>query len=617
MTMEHHHGGGGGPVTPLHPAVVHFPIALSVLSVGADTAGWLARHHVLAASLFATGWWTLAGAIVSAGVAILLGIFDMRRATIADDTHRRVHHHMRVGFAVFVMLAVLFGWRVVRVLGGEFSVGPAYLALGLLEVLLIAYQGWLGGELVFRYRVSVAAGEASDENHTSDATHTDGAHKMDGRVAVAEKGVSAKDSMAGMPAMAAVDSGADTSGKHDMAGMPGMAGKDDMAGMAQMENTKTPADPSAHGQRQVTRAQLVAMTVCSFLVLIAGLYAPATRYNLSLSAEQVGRAIMPPGMINTPETSADAMRDMAAVDPRLVSWRAPADARGDRPLAPRMEGDVKVFDLDASVIQWNILAWKTVTAYAINRQVPGPRLELTDGDHVRINFTNHLPDHATMHWHGLIVPNQMDGPAHITQAPVPPGGHYTYEFVVQQSGSYFYHSHMQPDRQQAFGLYGALIIKPRVANVTEKPVDIDYVVQLQEWLNRDGLTYPAMLMEGGLPNYFTINGKSYPATETIHMRVGQRVKFRIIGTNNNFIHPMHMHGGPFTVVARDGVDLSPGARFDADVINVGPGQRYDIVWPARVAGKWIFHCHIAHHTLNNNREEQGGGGLTLLVDVAP
>jgi FtsP/CotA-like multicopper oxidase with cupredoxin domain len=100
------------------------------------------------------------------------------------------------------------------------------------------------------------------------------------------------------------------------------------------------------------------------------------------------------------------------------------------------------------------------------------------------------------------------------------------------------------------------------------------------------------------------------------MRVGQTIKLRIIGTNNNFIHPMHMHGGPFTVIARDGIELG-SARFDADVVNVGPGQRFDVIWPAREPGKWIFHCHIPHHTLNNNVEEQGGGGLTLLIEVTP
>jgi FtsP/CotA-like multicopper oxidase with cupredoxin domain len=366
----------------------------------------------------------------------------------------------------------------------------------------------------------------------------------------------------------------------------------------------------------VTRAQLVTITGVTLLALLSGMFVPAAFVNLSVRAEEVRSAIMPPGMITTADTPPDAMRDMAAADPRLVTYTAPANARGDRVLAPRIENGVKVFDLDASVIRWNILPDVQVTAYAINRQVPGPRLELTEGDRVRINFTNHLPEPTTMHWHGLIVPNAMDGPGYITQLPVQPGGSYVYEYPVIQSGTYFYHSHTRPDRQQALGLYGSLIIHPKDARAEPKAT-YDYVVELQEWLKRDGLTYPAMLMEGGLPNFFTINGKAYPATDTLRMRVGETIKFRIIGTNNNFIHPMHMHGGPFTVVARDGVVLAPAARFEADVVNVGPGQRYDVIWPAREPGKWIFHCHIPHHTLNNNVEDKGAGGLTLLVEVTP
>jgi FtsP/CotA-like multicopper oxidase with cupredoxin domain len=370
------------------------------------------------------------------------------------------------------------------------------------------------------------------------------------------------------------------------------------------------------GAEAVTRPQIAALTGVTLLALLAGMFVPAAFVNLGVRAEEVRSSIMPPGMIMTPETPADAMRDMAAVDPRRVEYSAPATARGDRILAPRMENGVKVFDLDASVIRWNILPRVQVAAYAINREVPGPRLELTEGDHIRINFTNHLPEPATMHWHGLVVPNRMDGPGYITQDPVLPGGRYVYEYVVQQAGTYFYHSHTRPDRQQALGLYGALIIHPK-DSTAEPRANHDYVVQLQEWLNRDGLTYPAMLMEGGLPNYFTINGKAYPATDTLRMRVGETIKFRFIGTNNNFIHPMHMHGGPFTVVARDGVMLPLAGRFQADVINVGPGQRYDVIWPAREPGKWILHCHIPHHTLNNNVEEKGAGGLTVLVEVSP
>lgn len=129
----------------------------------------------------------------------------------------------------------------------------------------------------------------------------------------------------------------------------------------------------------------------------------------------------------------------------------------------------------------------------------------------------------------------MDGPAKITQPPVPTSGTYTYEFDVGQHGSYFYHTYDHADRQQAFGLDGALIIRPKNP-AQEAAADIEYVIQLQEWLKREWLTYPAMLMEGGLPNYFTINGKAWPATEKIQMRVRQTVKLRFIGTNNNFVH---------------------------------------------------------------------------------
>ena len=365
-----------------------------------------------------------------------------------------------------------------------------------------------------------------------------------------------------------------------------------------------------------TVPQLAAVAGVMTMMLMAGLIVPGFFVNLSLSARDVGGAIMPPGMIMDFDTPAAAMLDMSAVRPRDVGYRAPKDARGDQVLRPREDNGVKVFDIEASVIRWNILPGVTVDAYAYNRQIPGPRLELTQGDRVRINFRNELPETATIHWHGLIVPNQMDGPAEITQPPVPKGGTYVYEFTIEQSGTYFYHSHDHPDRTQALGLYGALLIAPKGA-AGEPRADLEYTIQLQEWLKREWLTYPAMLMEGALANYFTINGKAYPDTDTIRMKVGQTVKLRFIGTNNNFVHPMHVHGGPFEVVARDGETIPESARFKADTVNVGPGQRYDVIWTARRPGKWLVHCHIPHHTANNNVEEKGGGGLTMVIEVAP
>jgi manganese oxidase len=374
-----------------------------------------------------------------------------------------------------------------------------------------------------------------------------------------------------------------------------------------------PMPPQANPQ--VTRPQLAAVTLATGLMLLAGMAFPSLFVNMRLSARDVGGAIMPPGMVMGWDTPAEAMRDMSAVHPRQVGFTAPAAAQGDQVLAPRLEGGVKVFELDASVVRWNILPDVQVEGYAFNHQIPGPRLRVTEGDRVRIRVTNHLPETTTVHWHGLIVPNDMDGPARIVQRPVKTGESYTYEFTTEQSGTYFYHSHDKVDRQQALGLYGALIIDPKPPAL-EPTADHEYVIQLQEWLKREGLTYPAMQMEGGMPNYFTINGKAFPATDSVKMKAGETIKLRFVGSNNNFVHPMHVHGGPFTVVARDGNLLPESARFQADTVNVGPGQRYDVIWKAVKPGKWLVHCHIPHHTTNNNVEQDGGGGLMMVLDVS-
>ena len=324
--------------------------------------------------------------------------------------------------------------------------------------------------------------------------------------------------------------------------------------------------------------------------------------------------IMPPGMIMDRDTPAEAMRDMAAVHPRYVTVRHGLDVRGDRELRPRDENGVKVFDLETSIVRWKILPDVHVDAYTYNGQVPGPRLHFRQGDRVRINVTNRLPETTTTHWHGLILPNVMDGAAHATQEPIQNGQVYRYEFTAVQSGTFFYHSHDHVDRQQALGLYGAMVIEP--ANpADEVKADHEYTIQLQEWLVREGLTYPAMPMDGAQPNYFTINGRAFPETDVIRMKVGETVRIRFIGSNTGFIHPMHIHGGPFTVVARDGETLPPSARYKADTVNVGPGQRYDVIWPALKAGKWMIHCHISHHTTNNNVETKGGGGLMMHIEV--
>lgn len=335
---------------------------------------------------------------------------------------------------------------------------------------------------------------------------------------------------------------------------------------------------------------------------------------MSMSPTRMCGLVMPPGMLMSRGLPIAALRDMAAVDPADVSYTAPASAHGGRSLEPVLDNGVKVYRLTTSIIRWNILPDRQVLAYAFNHQVPGPLIRLRVGDRVRFVVQNDLPEPTTIHWHGLVLPNRMDGAADVTQSPIAPGAAFSYRFRVTQPGTFFYHSHKDGDRQQGLGLYGAVIVEPKQPRPDER-ADLEQVIQLGQYTVRDGYTFPSMPMEGLLPNFFTINGKSYPSTETIRMRVGQRLRVRFIGTNSMDVHPMHIHGGPFRIVETDGNPVPPAAQLLKDTVLVGGGERYDVIWTARRPGRWLLHCHILHHTTNDNVETRGGGGLTMVIDV--
>lgn len=138
---------------PLHPAIVHFPIALVMLSVIADLFGALFDS----ATLRATGFWALIGAAVGGALAIVAGLFDMNREKIADDAHQRVHFHMKIGFTLFTAISALTVWRWLLYTNGRNTPGWGYLIAALLVLTLTLFQGYLGGELVFADGVGVAA----------------------------------------------------------------------------------------------------------------------------------------------------------------------------------------------------------------------------------------------------------------------------------------------------------------------------------------------------------------------------------------------------------------------------------------------------------------------------
>ncbi len=282
---------------------------------------------------------------------------------------------------------------------------------------------------------------------------------------------------------------------------------------------------------------------------------------------------------------------------------------GSQPLDYVLTNGVKIFNLTAEPVIWKILDGVTVTAWTYNGTVPGPMIRVTEGDRVRINFTNKLPEPTTIHWHGINVPNAMDGVPGITQDAVQPGSTFTYEFTAGPVGTFMYHSHYDSDVQVGLGLYAPFIIDPKQP-VLPAP-DVDATLMLSEWRVVNGQTFPAMPMSGAEPNYFTINGKAFPSTEAINVKVGQRVHLRLIGIGQ-FIHPMHLHGMAFQVVAIDGYPVPEGARQTRDTLSVAPGERYDIEFVATEPGTWLFHCHILHHATNDGAEP---GGLIIAINV--
>jgi hypothetical protein len=278
---------------------------------------------------------------------------------------------------------------------------------------------------------------------------------------------------------------------------------------------------------------------------------------------------------------------------------------GGQPLALKVENGVKVFELTARPVRWDILDDAKVTAWTFNGTVPGPMIRVTEGDKVRVVLKNELPEATSIHWHGIPVPNAMDGVTAIA-----PGESFTYEFTAPPAGSFMYHSHVNSDKQLGLGLYAPFIVDPQTPSANRADVDVSWM--LSEWrVGSDGQTYAAMPMAGAEPNYFTINGKSSPNTQPIEAKKGQRVRVRLANVGQ-FTHPMHLHGMNFKIVAYDGVPLPPEQQIVRNTVPVNPGELVDIEFVADNVGTWMFHCHVLHHVTNDGAEP---GGLVALVKV--
>ncbi|MBI4641590.1 MAG: multicopper oxidase family protein [Candidatus Tectomicrobia bacterium] len=251
-----------------------------------------------------------------------------------------------------------------------------------------------------------------------------------------------------------------------------------------------------------------------------------------------------------------------------------------------------------------------ILAWAFNEQVPGPTLRVTEGDLVRVHFTNKHTSNHTLHFHGLNVPNEMDGVAygHLGHLEVKPGETYTYEFVAEPAGTHMYHCHVNSPQHIDMGMVGVLIVEPKNKRAEPK-VGKETVLLLDDWyLNENGrhepMAHPMMISQA---NYFTVNGKSFPAVEPIKLVQGETIRVRMINVGYQ-VHSMHLHGQSFMVTHRDGHLVK--IPQEQDTILIGPGERYDLVFKATNPGLWLFHCHIVPHVTNDGAYP---GGLLIPV----
>jgi FtsP/CotA-like multicopper oxidase with cupredoxin domain len=269
------------------------------------------------------------------------------------------------------------------------------------------------------------------------------------------------------------------------------------------------------------------------------------------------------------------------MDERNLQFPATTEGKGGQLLEPRLENGVKVYDITAKIVDWEVEPGKIVKAWTYNGVVPAPEIRINVGDKVRINFKNELTESTAIHFHGVRVPWTMDGVPPYTQHQVEPGKEFVYEFEALEPAVGIYHSHHNAQLQVPNGLFGGFFIG-------EMPIP--------EYLKDKGYTKVdkkvTMVLNDAGTIGLSLNGKSFPATEPYTMRVGEVMEVTYLN-EGLMAHPMHMHQPVGWIIAKDGVPLD--FPMPGDTINVAPGERYTVLYKAIDEGVWAWHCHILNH----------------------
>jgi len=326
-----------------------------------------------------------------------------------------------------------------------------------------------------------------------------------------------------------------------------------------------------------------------------------SRRNILLSGAALGGATL--------------LAQQAQAQPRPGAPANPASRPGAAPQAPagrdagpgrvitpngaslpwKLVDGVKVFHLIAEPVVREIAPGLTVDCWGYNGLTPGPTIEATEGDRCRFYVTNKLPEETAVHWHGVFLPNGMDGVSGVTQKPIPPGQTFRYELTFTKAGTFMYHPHFDEMIQIALGMTGMIVVHPRARRETRRVRD--YALMLHEWQIPAGTRRPNPLAMSDF-NVLTFNSKAFPATEPLVAEVGDLVRIRLGNLGPMDHHPIHIHGHAFRVVETDGGPVPRAAQWPETTVLVPTGAVRVIEFVADAPGDWPFHCHMTHHVMN-------------------
>jgi manganese oxidase len=267
----------------------------------------------------------------------------------------------------------------------------------------------------------------------------------------------------------------------------------------------------------------------------------------------------------------------------------------------KMVNGAKEFHLHAQPVKRELLPNTFMNHWGYNGSMPGPTIQVTEGDRVRIVLHNELPEPTELHLHGLELPIAMDGVPFLVQDPIKPGGTGVYEVTVHQTGTYFYHPHGA--MQEAIGMVGLFIIHPR--SVHTPAVDQDFALIAQEFDIPPASTIPDTTSMQF--HWLTLNGRCGPYITPLVVRLGNRVRIRILNFSSMDHHPFHLHGHTFWVTGTEGGRIPESAWIPGNNVLVGVAQVREFEFVANNPGDWPLHCHMFHHMMNHMVSGVGPG----------